>query len=256
MKLRYCLNARQTREYLKKADDIFVEWRDKDYIYELVKDYPQARIILSIGEDVDWKSIKQYDTISRAGFMLCINKEDQIFAAKASGIPFFYQALILDPQILNALVDFGVSAVRISGMLCHCLDYLETLPVEIRVCANNNGSVFNYKPECGSWFRPEDLYKLEAIDVCEFQARDNRDEQVLYRIYAEKHEWPGDLNLIIKDQAYGKEVINRMIPPEFQERRSKCRARCQYGGHCHYCETILKLANRNSLKYLTKENKE
>lgn len=73
----------------------------------------------------------------------------------------------------------------------------------------------------GAWFRPEDLYKIEAIDVCEFFHKDNRDEQALYRIYAENHEWPGELNLIIKD-IEDKDILNRMLPPEFQEKRSNC----------------------------------
>ena len=85
------------------------------------------------------------------------------------------------------------------------------------------------------------------IDVCEFNVSTNREEQALYRIYAEQHEWPGELYMIVKDIT-NKDIFNRMIPPEFQERRSNCGMRCQVGGHCHFCDTITYLANPELLK--------
>ena len=50
------------------------------------------------------------------------------------------------------------------------------------------------------------------------------------------------------DDIQDKTIANRMLPPEFQERRSNCRMRCQNGGYCHYCETVAYLANPALLK--------
>ena len=241
-------------EYLKKADELLVQWRDRDYIYDLAEKYPETRIILETPnelEDNAWQSIHQYEVICKAGFMLCVVNELQMHIAKDFGYKFFLKTPIKDPYILNALIDFGVSAARISGILCHSLDYVNTLPIEIRVIANYSDSAFGYQKMRGAWFRPEDLYKIEAIDVCEFFHKDNRDEQALYRIYAENHEWPGELNLIIKD-IEDKDILNRMLPPEFQEKRSNCHQRCQYGGHCHLCDRMTSLANPIHLEYITK----
>ncbi len=149
--------------------------------------------------------------------------------------------------MLNAVINMGVCAARITGELAHHLDYLKTLPIEIRVWANQPGAPFNYEPLIGGWFRPEDLNELDAIDVCEFQTDNIQQEQALYRIYAEQKQWPGRLEIILKN-FNNEEIINRMIPPEFQERRNNCRMRCQTGGNCRSCYSFAKLASLELLK--------
>ncbi len=166
---------------------------------------------------------------------------------KKRNIPFFFSMAVDNAWILNSLINLGVCAARITGQLTHQLDYINTLPIEIRVWANNPGAPFNYEPIIGGWFRPEDLYQLEAIDVCEFDAKDNRQEQALYRIYAERHEWPGELYILI-NSITDQTIMNRMIPPEFQQRRSNCNMKCQSGSHCHFCYMITHLANPEILK--------
>lgn len=154
-----------------------------------------------------------------------------------------------------ALVDFGVCDIRVGGSLVHQLDFLKTLPVNIRVFANNSTTWLGYKPIIGSWIRPEDLYKLDAIDICEFFYRDMAEQQALYRIYAENKEWPGELYMIVKD-IDDQRIMNRMIPPEFQERRSNCAMRCQSGSQCHYCETVAHLANPELLRPIKEKMKD
>lgn len=168
---------------------------------------------------------------------------------KQNNIPFLFSHAISSAWELNALITMGVSSAYIAGELTHQLEFIDTLPIEIRVRVNSAGAPFNYEPLIGGWFRPEDIENLSMIDVCEFQATTIREEQALYRIYAENHAWPGELNMIIKDIP-DSTIINRMIPPEFQEHRSNCRQRCQAGGLCRYCYRITKLANPTLLKPL------
>ena len=204
-------------------------------------------------KEEDWDKVQQFYIMTKKKMKVMLSKLNYDECLKRK-IPFFFATAISEPWTLNALINIGICSARITGQLTHMLDYLDTLPIEIRVCANNSGAPFNYEPIIGGWFRPEDLEKLTMIDVCEFESRDNKHEQALYRIYAEQHRWPGELYMLIKD-IDDKEITNRMIPPEFQERRSNCGMRCQSGGHCHFCETITSLANPNLLKPLKEKIK-
>ena len=84
-------------------------------------------------------------------------------------------------------------------------------------------------------------------------ANEKKREQVLFRIYAERKEWSGNLDYIISN--LGMEgVMNRMIPPEFQEARNNCKQRCQTGGACRLCYSYLRLANPEFLKQGLEDN--
>lgn len=127
------------------------------------------------------------------------------------------------------------------------MDYLKTINIEKRIIANATDSFLNYKPIIGSWFRPEDLINLPEIDVCEFQTNNIYQEQALYRIYAEKKEWPGRLSEIIFD-IKDQDIMNRMLPPEFTKQRLNCNQTCENGGSCHYCERVTNIAKIEYIK--------
>lgn len=235
---------------MKKADEILVSWKDREHIIDLIEINPNAGYVLEITDnnltDKDWEQVYQYYIMTQKKFKVCLSKLNYNYC-REKGIPFFFQSAISEPWALNAFIRLGICSARISGELAHNLDYLDTLPIEIRVWPNKTCAPFNYKPIIGGWFRPEDLVNIDAIDICEFDVDNIREEQALYRIYAENHEWPGELYMLVKD-IQDKTIYNRMIPPEFQERRSNCRMRCQSGGHCHYCETLTYLANPDLLR--------
>ena len=50
--MKYCLNARQMKKYLIKADEIFVEQRDYRYISDLIIEHPNKTIILDIQDTI------------------------------------------------------------------------------------------------------------------------------------------------------------------------------------------------------------
>ena len=250
--MKYCLSARQSKEYLEKADEILVEWRDNDAILDILEINPKASIVLRIPLDVnltseEWDRVAQYYIMTQKRFKVMLSTIN-VSECRKRNIPFFLNHPVYTGWEANALIFMGVSSIYIAGQLAHQLDFVKTLPVEIRILVNSATAPFGYKPLMGGWIRPEDIEKVsDAIDVCEFTYRDRRDEQALYRVYAEKHEWAGELYMIIKD-IEDKTIMNRMIPPEFQERRNNCGMRCQSGGHCHLCETITYLANPDILR--------
>lgn len=211
---------------------------------------PEASYVLWIQDNIteeEWDKVYQYYIMTQKRFKVCLGNMI-IEPCRKRGIPFYFEYPIQYGYEAEALIHgVGVCAIRIAGELAHNLDFVNTFPVEVRVCPYKAYAPWNYKPIVGGWFRPEDLEKIEAIDVCEIINIDNRKGQALYRIYAENHEWPGELYMLV-DDIQDKTIYNRMIPPEFQERRSNCRMRCQSGGHCHYCETLTYLANPNLLR--------
>ena len=258
--MKYCLSASQTKEYIQKADEIAIKWKDIDHIIDIMEVNPNLSYVVEINpeelEEKDWDTVAQYYTMTQKKLKVALSTSYFDECAKRN-IPYFMSQSIENGWILNALIDKGVCAARITGELAHNLDYLNTLPIEIRVIPNTSDAPLGYKPLVGGWFRPEELYQLEAIDVCEFVVRDRHEEQALYRIYAEQHEWPGELNFIVKDIP-DAETINRLIPPQFQQRRSNCKMRCQNGGDCHFCQTMLyfaKLATMRKIKEQLKDDR-
>lgn len=248
--MKYSLSAKVSKEYFIKADEVRLSWKDKEHIIDAIDLNPTAEYVLEINDiisDEDWKQVEQYYIMTKKKLKICLSKMNYDYCLQHK-IPFFFAHSISEPWTAQALMNIGVCAIRITGELVHRLDLIQNWPVEIRIQPNRAGAPFNYKPEIGGWIRPEDLSNLDyAINICEFDVETRREEQALYRIYAEEHKWPGELYILIKD-IKDQDVTNRMIPPEFQERRSTCGMRCQSGGHCRYCENVLKLANPNLLK--------
>lgn len=210
---------------------------------------PNATYILyiqNILKDDEWDKVYQYYIMTKKNFKVCLGNA-VIDPCRKRGIPFYFEYPVQYGLEAQAIINLGVCALRITGELAHNLDFVDTFPVEVRVCPYKAYTPWSYKPIIGGWFRPEDLENLTAIDVCEIYSGDNRRCQALYRIYAEQHAWPGELYILVEDIP-DKTIMNRMIPPEFQERRSNCHMRCQSGGHCHFCETLTYLANPDLLR--------
>ena len=254
--MRYCLSATQSKDYLKKADEILLNWQNRDSIIDIIDINPNATIILFMEEvpallEEDWEKIKQDYIMTRNNLKLLFYgpfQTENIVKAVENQIPFFFIYAASNPYDANALVNLGVSDIYITGRLAHQLDYVDTLPVQIRVIPQHAQAPFGYKPLLGAWFRPEDIENLKMIDVCDFGFEENkRRVQALYRIYAEEHEWPGELYMLVPE-IEDKEIMNRMLPPDFQEKRSNCRMRCQEGGYCHICENYAYLAHSDLLK--------
>ena len=44
--MKFCLRSRQSKQYLEKADEIRVDFRDRNSIPNLVEEYPNKTIIL------------------------------------------------------------------------------------------------------------------------------------------------------------------------------------------------------------------
>ena len=147
----------------------------------------------------------------------------------------------------------GVSQLIIDAPLFFQMDKVKAFGIPVRAAANlsNRGILPTADAGVvGPWIRPEDVSIYEKyIDIIEFLQVNLKQEQALFRIYAEQHEWPGDVKLIIND--LDSPALNRLIPPTFAKSRLNCGHRCQESGTCHICWRFLNLADEEKLRALT-----
>lgn len=252
--MKFCLRGRQIASYLKKADEIYIEYRDRKAIPDYAKKYPNATLTLEIPPHTEWDlaELKDYAILSRSKLKLCVPEmsDSRLDSLREAGIPYFWGYAITSAYELYSLIAAGVCEARITAPLFFQTDVLRKCGIPIRVTANvaHDGYIPTTDGVIGSWIRPEDLNLYEgAITTIEFADCDNSKEQALYRIYAEQHAWPGKVNMIISnindDVAY-----NRMLPEDFTKARLNCGQRCMSGSACRLCYRYLSLANPDLLK--------
>ena len=249
--MKYCLNSRQDSAYLQKADEIKVEYRDKDSIPTIIERYPGKRIILMcyFNEVLDWKEIKKWNILSRNNFMLCLSSVAYAKDCKENNIPFYMGYPVKTYYELRALKDLGVSYVRLGEPLFFEMDVIKTFGIPVR--AIPNVAYIDGLPRedgvCGTWIRPEDLDLYEDyVEVIEFEDADMKKEQAMFRIYAEQKNWPGDLSMIITNLNHIG--LNRIIVPNIAEKRLICGQRCQKSSNCKLCYRALTLAVPEKIK--------
>ena len=249
--MKYCLNSRQELQYLQKADEIKVEYRDKDSIPSLIEKYPGKRIILMcyFNEILDWKELNRWNILSRNNFMLCLASVAYADDCKEHGIPFYMGYPVKTYYELRALKELGVSYVRLAEPLFFEMDTVKQFGVPVRMVPNV--AYIDGLPRedgvCGTWVRPEDLDLYENyVEVVEFEDADLKKEQALFRIYAEQKNWPGDLQMIITNLNH--DGLNRIIVPDFAEKRLNCGQRCQKTSNCKLCYRALTLAMPDKIR--------
>ena len=257
--MKFCLSAKQTKEYLAKADEIMFMYGDRKGIKSYFDEYPKATIILRHdrnNDKIDWKEIKALNSVKKNGFVLCLDNIQDCLRAKEEGIDFYHARPVSNYYDLQALRELGVVYVYITAPLFFDLEHLPDRP-EVRVYANeaNVDGLPRADGLRGPWIRPEDLALYnEYISVVEFFPSVDKDldswlkkERALYRIYAEEHEWPGNLSQIINNLG-DKDAANRMIIPEFTRTRMFCGQKCTKTGTCHMCDLAFRMADPEKAK--------
>lgn len=251
--MKFCLSSRQSAEYLRKADEIRVEYRDRKNIPDLAEKYPNATVILEIPPQTRWEldEIKQYSYLCKGKFICClahINDEGIPFLQEHN-IPFFWGYEVTTPNELNLVKQIGVCYVLISGPLFFQQDLLVKKGVPARVMPNL-ANLYHFPSSfgtTGAWIRPEDLHLYEpAVAAVEFFAPDLKREQALFRIYAEQKAWPGQLHMIVEN--LGDTPTNRMLPTEITLSRLNCGQKCEANGSCRLCYRYFALANEEKIK--------
>ena len=242
--MKVCLSSRQTKEYLKKADEIKVNFRDRKSIPNLILDYPEATIILQkykSDEEINWVELKNWHTLARGNLILCVADIEDFNKAKTAGIKAYFGWTITDYYTLRAVQQMGVCYIQVGASLFFDLKEVSNFMIPIRAVPNVAYDDGLYRPNGinGTWIRPEDLESVygEYIAAIEFEDCDLKKEQALYRIYINDKKWPGDLGLIISNLNFIGN--NAKLGPTLAETRLNCRQKCAENGNCHFCNRAL-----------------
>ena len=251
--MKYCLSSRNEKKYLELADEIRVQYRDRNIIPDLLEKYPNADIILDIFDietEKDWEKIKQFNILSLGRLVCCVADFGLAMMCKEEDIRFYYGYPIKTYYDLKSAIDFGCCYVILGAPLFFNMKYIKnTYDIDIRAIPNiAYGDGFPREDGvCGTWIRPEDVEAYEPyVSVMEFEDCDLRKERALFRIYAQKQKWSGDLGMIITN--FNHIGTNRMVLPELVEHRLSCRQKCQEGGSCRACYRTFNLANPELVK--------
>lgn len=243
----YCLSARQTKEYLAKANEIKVDYRDHEMILDLIKDYPAANIIISCKPDnlIDFEKLGQYKKLTEQRIIAEVASAKDFDQAAKVGLEYYLGYPVTSFFELYALKDMGVCYVRLDNELFFQLDKVKNCGVPVRAVPNvayidglrrENGIL-------GTWIRPEDLETIygEYITAVEFEDSDRQKEQAMFRIYAEQKEWRGPFETLITN--FNADGVNRMIQSEVSKIRTTCAQRCLKTNTCNICKRSFFLAN-------------
>ena len=253
--MKYCVNTRCAQTYLRQADELKVEWRDRKAIPDFAEKYPDKTIVLYFiyhqikDGDINWEEIKQYNTLCKENFICCLHDFNLGQICKNFGIKFYYGFPIDSFWELNALKETGACYVRLGPSLFFDMDRVKEVGVPVRAVPNVAYiDVFPHKDgACGQWIRPEDIGMYEGyIETCEFEDADVRKEEALFRIYALGQGWPGDVHDLFTN--IGLHATNRLILSEDTKYRLNCQHRCQSTHKCHICEHIFSIAQEDKLR--------
>ena len=188
--MKYTLSSRQTPEYLAKADEITVQYRDRNIIYDLVEKYPTAGINLvryyqeSTQNLVDWNEIETFNTLAQGRLIIGLTLPEEVIEARQRGLKYYYLAEARTFAELRDFLRLGVCAIKITAPLFFQMDKVKQIcDVPIRAVANiaNLDAVFT-RPDgvTGTWIRPEDVELYEPyIDIIEFVGKQSQEQALV-----------------------------------------------------------------------------
>ena len=245
--MKFCLSSRQTPEYLRRADEIRVQYRDYNQIYDLIEQYPNATIILNCQDFIDskfQKALRDFVTLVPERLILALFSFDSIDTAREFNIPFYIIHPVQTLEQLRALKEIGVCYALVDNLLAHQMHEAKIVGVPLRAIPNiaHLDSIPRNNGINGNWIRPENLQAYSLyIDAIEFGSQPERREQALFRIYHDEHIFPGDLGRIVQDlNATGE---NRYLSDEILMRRMNCELACTTSKNCSICYDSLKIAS-------------
>ena len=257
--MKFCLHSRVSGNYLAKADEIKVDTRDYNSIPDLFEKYPDKDIVLELfhKDNVSWDELQRWVILGKGHLILCLDKPEDIRKAQDINARYYLGYPVTSYFELQALLFHNVEYVVVGMPLFFETKKLQSFETKFRCIPNVAyiDGIWRQDGVCGQWIRPEDLDLYEDIfDVIEFSHVKVENEEALYRIYAEQHEWPGELGMIITNLNYYGE--NRMLQRTLTESRMNCGQRCQSGGACQICYRSLNLANPEHIKAYLEETKD
>lgn len=266
--MKICLNSRCLPEYLEKADEIKIQYKDLNKLVDYVDTYPNVTFIFytrNIPEDTElsWEEIERSNKLCKGQFIFAATTIHQINECLKREINFYLDKPTNNYEDLQWLKKMGAKYILIETPLFFDLQNVKKICGKsclLRIAPNiayYADSIPKENGICGSWIRPEDIEEYSKyIDTIEFEDCNTTKEQALYRVYMENHSWLYDLNDLITN--LGAEANNLYIPNTFASSRLNCGQRCKSVSNCNICNRAFVLSNnkdfQTQLKKLGEKN--
>ena len=259
--MKYALSSRQTPDYLKLADEIRVEYRDREIIYDFIEKYPDKTYILEIPyyiaeETIDFQEIITLNKLTQN--LICrLSRVEDIQWCRENEIRWFYGMVVDKWEDLISLAYTDAEYVLIGGDLFFDLPRVKGFGIPIRVVPNvasvpqlSTFAALEFDISIvGDWFPPEARYIYEDyVEAIEFENCNLQQERAMYRIWSHDG-WPGDERRIITN--LNTEAEGRMLNPEwFSRNRLDCGRTCLKKDNvgCQLCYRQFTLANYERMK--------
>lgn len=246
--MKYSISGRQPKDFLQKADEIFIEYRDIDVLFDYVELYPDKKIVMFVPKDADIN----WDLLASFNEKLHLTLEvEQIKDPELTNFRWFWHFPVTTYFELDSILTLNVSEILVGGSLFFDLEQVKKLCGDTEIRAVPNVAFDAYIPRTdgtiGTYIRPEDVKIYEPyIDTLVFKYEDLKEERMLFKVYKEDQTWPGNLYFLIKN--LNKHVDNRAFEEDFASTRLNCRQTCCRTHVCHFCESyflFLNIVDRN-----------
>lgn len=239
--MKYCVNARCSKEILLQADEIFFGYKDTKALIDYIEKYPDKTFIYELSADqksgIEFNTLKMYNDKLNGNFYIALPYHWENFDIfKDNGIKFYVNQTIKSFMELQFLQDIGSSYAIIEAPLTHKLDKVKKYNIPIRMCPNfQNISSIAKNGVLGGWVRPEDIGLYEDyVEVFELYGF-NSFVKASLKIYKEG-KWDGDLNFLIPDLK--QYIDSRTLDENITKCRITCGQRCLEGGMCRICHHL------------------
>lgn len=243
--MNYCINGRQPKSILEKADEIKMRFSDQDKIIEYIDEFPNKTFILNVPKEeteLNWQLYKTY--VEKANFILCLENLHLAQECRNRNLQFYWAFPCFTWYELRSLLALKPYYVILGAPLSFDLEKVSKIldTTKIRLCPNLAYDAYIPKQNgiYGAWIRPEDIqFYEEYVNSIEFEYQDFKQEAALLKVYKEDKQWPGNLNLLITNLNYN--IDNRVIDKDLGKKRMNCGQRCMENGTCHLCESCFTL---------------
>ena len=162
--MKYCLSSRLAPRFLREADEIKVQFRDRKSIPDLFHKYGKP-IILFPGDpsEYDWSEMRQYNLLCNSNFVLNLSQLDLVQQAKDNQIKFMLNTEATSYWELEGLERLGAEYAYIGIPLFFNLEHTIELNIQLRAIPTvaYNHTLPHKDGVCGQWIRPEDVELYE-----------------------------------------------------------------------------------------------
>ena len=251
--MRYCVQGRQPYSVINKADEVYVQYNDRDKILDMVEKCPNKTVILDVpiwnSTTPEWKTWQMYSE-KFENFYLAIYNIVIVPEITRNGIKWYYANPIKNLYDLHTVLNYKPSFVFIGAPLSFSLHVVKTMcdDVPVRIVPNlaKDLALPNVPTRdriVGPWVRPEDVEKYEEyVTTLQFEEVTLKEEETLLHVYKDNKKWPGDLGILFK--GLDLSVANTSLLDKAGQLRMTCGQGCLAGKPCHVCDKAFLLTNK------------